>query len=162
MSWPKIELDRVINLLRDQVGKNYAIGGPGKDGKWITRGKPSLSVIDPSEFDCSGLSRWIIGQGRNYKNDRISLPHGTYNQINVCRPLLVEPWRPLDLGFSESIRDTDDIIDHVIIRITETTVIEARGKPFHHVVQRPVKAWEKYPGFWGWYRVSGIHDNEVA
>ena len=159
--WSKDEVKRVVDLLRDQIGKNYAIGGPDKDGKWIVRGKPNPSDQNWIEADCSGLSSWIIAQGRDNHGKQILLPHGTYNQIKVCRALGVEQWRPLDLGFSESVRDTDDKIDHVVIRITESSVIEARGKPFGHVIQRPVTAWEKYPGFWGWFRANGIWDNDV-
>lgn len=155
--WPKSEIARVVELLRDQVGKKYAIGSMGEDGKWITRGKPDVSNKDPHEFECSGLSRWIIAQGRDRHLKQILLPHGSYNQIKVCTAVGSEKWMPLDLGFSDSVNDSDDKIDHVIIRINEKSVIEARGKPFNGVVQRPVSAWEAHKGFFGWWRVEGLN-----
>ncbi len=163
--WKEGEVERVVRLGLEQVGKLYAIGGPDAvTGKWVVRGKPNISEKDPLAFDCSGLSRWLIGQGVQESGLSIVLPHGAQEQIAKCL-VVTNPkaWRPLDLGFGDMDMDPKDArpIDHVIIRIDETTVLEARApqpnRDYGKVITRPVSAWEKWPGFMGWWRVPGIY-----
>ncbi len=159
VAWPVSERERVLELLWQQLGVPYAIGGKDpKTGKWIVRGKPHIARKDPDEFDCSGLSRWIIAQGRANDGSRTILPHGTRFQIKKCQPIHGDIL-PLDLGFADM--DGNGGIDHVIVRYSDTLVVEARGpqegKDYGKVIHRPVSAWEAWRGFYGWWRVPGIH-----
>lgn len=160
--WQAGEVDRVVNLALKQMGKPYAIGGKDRSGKWVVRGKPDIYNEDPEEFDCSGFSRWIIGQGMKTDGRRILIPHGAQEQLAFCKPVTKNP-RPLDLGFGDMDLDPKDPrpIDHVIIRLTDTMVIEARGpqkgRDYGKVITRPVSAWENWKGFMGWWRAEGIY-----
>ena len=161
--WKAGEVERVIELAKAQLGKPYAIGGPDPvTGIWSVRGKPEITDPNPSEMDCSGFSRWLIGQGVQESGLRIVLPHGAQEQIGKCMAV-ASGWRPLDLGFGDMDMDPKDPrpIDHVIIRLDERTVIEARGpqkgRDYGKVITRPVSAWEAWPGFLGFWRVPGIY-----
>lgn len=157
MAWNDDEIKRVLILLTAQLGKTYAIGGPDKNGQWVVRGKPSISNLNPDNFDCSGLSRWIIAQGRDEYGKVMVLPDGCREQIKVCRALANEPRLPLDLGFAALHHQEPD---HVIIVADEAHVIEARGqqqgKDYGKVIQRPIPIWEAQKGFLGWWRVPGV------
>ena len=154
--WPTAEIERVCDLLLAQMGKPYAIGGI-VDGKWVVRGKPGVDTADPVDFDCSGLVAWGIAQGRDEDGRRIILPQGTYNQVKVCRPVGLP--LPLDLGFAD-LHPPGGVVDHVVIKISDTLVIEARSTPYNKVITRPIAAWDKQKGFLGWWRPPGIRDNE--
>ena len=162
--WKGGEVERVTQLLLKQLGKPYAIGAKDlKTKKWVVRGKPEVCDEDPMEFDCSGLSRWIIAQGIDQHGKRLVLPRGSYNQVKECRPV-VTGWRPLDLGFADM--DGEGGIDHVIIRLNEELVVEARGhqkdRDYGKVITRPVSAWEAWRGFFGWFRAPGIYNERLA
>lgn len=149
-------IQRALEAAADQLGKPYAIGGE-VDGKWVVRGKPNISDPDPKEFDCSGLSRWVIGQCG------IVIPHGCAAQIKFCKPIAGLP-RPLDLGFAD-LRASDGVPDHVVIALADDNVIEARGKQvgktYEQVILRPKKVWEAQNGWLGWYRVPGLYDDDL-
>lgn len=150
--WSKEEVARVSALglaLVNQV--TYAIGGNGPDGKWVVRGKPGLDET-PTEADCSGWSRWLIGQGQ----PRILLPHGCIAQLKFCTPVVGSP-QILDLGFAD-LHGKDGQPDHVIIKITWDRVIECRGEPYNKVFTRPISVWEAQRGMMGFWRVPGIYD----
>ncbi len=162
--WREGEVERVCELAKTQLGKLYAIGGPDPvTGAWVVRGKPEITEADPMAFDCSGFSRWLIGQGVQDSGLRIVLPHGAQEQLAKCVAVGAGRWRPLDLGFGDMDMDPKDKrpIDHVIIRLNEQLVIEARGpqknRDYGKVITRPVSAWEAWPGFLGWWRVPGIY-----
>jgi len=164
VSWPVTERERVLELLWKQIGIPYAIGGKDKEtGKWIVRGKPHIHRAEPDEFDCSGLSRWIIGQGVNIRGKRTIIPHGCRFQIRKCEPVHGDVM-PLDLGFADMRGKSE--VNHVVIRYSETIVIEARGKQqgrnYGKVITRPVSAWENWKGFYGWWRVPGIYPAYVG
>ena|SRR3990167_5120999 len=152
--WTDEEIKRVCAYLRAQIGKPYAIGGPDSRGDWITRGKPHINDTNPTSFDCSGLSRNVIAQGRNCLGERIVLPHGTIDQVKFCIPLARAP-KPLELGFADL--DGSGQVDHVVIAYDGVIVIEARGKPFHRVIERPIARWEAQKGFLGWWSPPGIY-----
>ena len=156
MSWSKATRLHVQDVIMQQLGVPYKIGSADPDtGKWIVRGKPSISNEHPDSFDCSGLSRWGIAQGiENGKS--IILPHGSFNQINFCKPLGAEEPQLFDLGFAD-FDDKKGVPDHVIIIINYYEVIEARGEPYNKVILRPIAVWEKSPGFMGWWRVPSIY-----
>lgn len=156
--WDQKEIDRVIEIAFQQVGKPYRWGG-----------KPRFTDPNPVDMDCSGFVRYVIAQGRDTEGRKIFLPEGSFQQIKACRPLLVEPWRPLDIGFSN--HDSDPEPEHVILRVDSSRVIEARGCskhkghdpedcPYGKVIIKPVAVWEAFPGFLGWFRAAGIHDKE--
>lgn len=139
---------------RAQLGKSYAIGGPDDKGGWIVRGKPLTSDQNPREFDCSGFSKWVLGQMG------IDLPDGCALQIQVCRKLSVmEAPQPLDLGFA-CLHGRDETPDHVVLRLDDQNVIEARGfqagHDYNKVIIRPVSAWEAQAGWLGWHRAPGL------
>lgn len=162
MRWPPDEIERVSLLLYGRIGTPYAKGYPGKKD-WVVRGKPEITEKSPSEFDCSGLARWIIGQGVPTDGKRIILPHGTIEQIKFCIPISREPF-PLDLGFADL--DESGEPDHVIVYYGMNsgvqTVVEARGKPYGRVIERPRDKWESQKGFLGWWTVPGLYvDREI-
>mgnify|MGYP001586072011 CR=1 FL=1 len=152
----KEEISRVCSLAMEFVGAPYIWGA-----------KPKFNE-DPRSTgtDCSGFSRFIIGQLVQLDGRRILLPHGAQEQLAFCKPVGGTP-RPLDLGFGDMDLDPKDKrpIDHVIIRLTDTLVIEARGqqkgRDYGKVITRPVSAWEKWPGFWGWWRAPGLYADKI-
>lgn len=151
--WEPEEIDKVRELLRRMIGTPYAMGYQGEKD-WVVRGKPHIDDKDPKEFDCSGLSRWIIAQGICRNGLRIVLPHGTIEQLKACIPI-ARPPRALDLGFADM--DGSGQPDHVIIAYSSQIAIEARGKPFNKVIERPISKWESWPKFLGWWAVGGVH-----
>ena len=156
--WTEAEITRVTELLHKQLGVTYAIGG-FKDGRYVERGKPSISNTKPDEFDCSGLTRWIVAQGRDENGKVTVLPHGTGAQIAFCKPLALQKPRRLDLGFADM--DKSGTVDHVVVVCDGSNVIEARGKQkgkdYGKVIMRPMTAWEAWGGFMGWWEVPGIY-----
>lgn len=126
----------------------------GKPYKWGS--KPSLRDTNPDNFDCSGFVRWVIGQGRDHLNQQILLPFASYEQIKICTVLAKAP-RILDVGYYDSPKDDDELVDHVILKINEAQVIEARGKPHNAVILRPIAKWEAEKGFMGWWTIPGIY-----
>lgn len=153
----KEEIAKVIELAGKQLNKSYAIGGLDKNGLWLTKGKPSIEDPEPVDFDCSGLSRWIIGQGTQDNGRTIIIPHGCINQIKFCKPMVFVKPRPLDLGFAD-LSKQDGKPDHVVIVLDSINVIEARGNPYNKVILRPVSAWENQKGFLGFWSVPGVYD----
>lgn len=153
--WDPAEISRVLLVLEARLDTPYEIGSQGPKG-WVTRGKPSIEETVPKSFDCSGLSRWAIGQGKCQNGARVILPHGTLEQIKACTPVAAGPVYPLDLGFAD-LHGADGAPDHVIIRFDDTRVIEARGAPYDKVIFRPVEKWEAQKGFMGWWRAPGIY-----
>jgi len=153
--WSSREIIRVCDLAMAQIGKPYEIGGKGPDGVWIVKGKPTIYDKEPKSFDCSGFTRWVIAQGQADDQSSVIIPHGCIDQLKYCRPVGAEPVRVLDLGFAD-LSGNDGAPDHVVIKISETEVIEARGKPYNAVILRPIAAWEAQRGFLGFWRVPGI------
>jgi len=158
--WIAGEQQRVLSLLRKQLGKPYAIGSKDPEtGLWVIRGKPKISDPSPVAFDCSGLATWGTGQGKCITGGNIFLPHGTREQILFCNALRHDKPKPLDLGFASM--DGDNTVDHVVIRLNDKVVIEARGhqkdRDYGKVIIRPVRVWEDWRGFLGWFRVPGIY-----
>lgn len=151
---PESDIAKVIEAAQKQLGKPYAIGYKDSAGRWVVRGKPSIWDADPREFDCSGYSKWVIGQ------TGIVLPDGCHDQIRKCNKISTAA-KPLDLGFAD-LHGGDGEPDHVIVVEDEGTVLEARGAQAGHdygkVIRRPRSAWEAQKGFMGWYRVPGIYD----
>jgi hypothetical protein len=147
--WDGEEIDRVRGMLLRQLGKLYELGA-----KW-----PVTDTDPQSAIDCSGLSRWIIAQGRDRGGRQVILPHGSYNQIRVCKALGVQRPLALDLGFA-ALHGKEP--DHVVVRYDDMWVIEARGKQPGHdydkVIKRPAAVWDAQKGFLGWWRVPGIYD----
>ena len=121
--------------------------------------KPRLSETAPKACDCSGFSRWVIGQGNAPDGKYINLPVGSHDQFLLCKPVPCAP-RPLDLGFAD-LHGGDARADHVVVRLDAEWVIEARGhqvgKDFGKVIARPVAAWEAQKGWLGWRAVPGIY-----
>ena len=155
MRWSPVEIDRVRGLLHVCIGANYAIGYKDKNGRWIVRGKPGFDEVPhQTGVDCSGLSRWVIGQGRDEAGRQIILPHGSVAQILACQAIATKPL-PLDLGFAD-LSGSDNKPDHVVIVYDENTVIEARGDPYGKVIRRPIIKWEDQKGFLGFWSVPGI------
>jgi cell wall-associated NlpC family hydrolase len=93
-------------------------------------------------IDCSGFVRWVLSRGG------ISIPDGSYEQILACHKE-VGMEMPGDLGFFKN-KDTG-VIDHVGMIYDDFLVIEARGAPYNEVIVRPIKKWEAYEYFVGWY-----------
>ena len=154
--WDPGEVERVEALGRSLVGRTkYAIGGPDGKGGWIVRGKPAFNDPAPALADCSGWSRWLIGQGRSAAG-RVELPHGCLAQHAACLPVPGEPL-PMDLGFAD-LRGGDDLPDHVVVLLSNAEVIESRGAPHGGVILRPRAVWEKQKGWQGWRRVPGVRD----
>lgn len=151
--WGPEEIERVVGILAEQLGKPYALGGPGEHG-WVVRGKPDISDAEPADFDCSGLSRWSIGQGTCVNGEKVILPHGTIPQVKFCIPISRPP-KPLELGFADL--DCSGQVDHVVIAKNAAMVIEARGRPFYKVIERPISKWEAQKGFLGWWSPPGIY-----
>ena len=152
------EVRRVVDIAMKQLGKPYAIGCEDKTTKkWVVKGKPSISNPNPDDMDCSGFSRWLIGQGRCEDGKIIVIPHGCRDQIKFCNALGSQSPRPLDLGFANL--NPDDAPDHVVIVIDGANVIEARGKPYNKVIIRPISVWEAQKGFLGFWSVPGVYDN---
>jgi len=157
------EVNRLLDKAESYIGTPYATPKRRDDGTYSKAGKPDLNDSLPMYFDCSGFTRWIIGQGRNKHGGRVVLPHGSYNQIIVCKPVATNPL-PLDLGFSSSKKGGK--INHVIINFRGANVIEARGhrkgKDYGKVIFRPRIKWENFAGFYGWFRIGGVRDNDES
>jgi hypothetical protein len=164
--WDKDEIERVVSAAREQIGKDYEIGGyEEKDGKkvWVTKGKPAISDQNPTAFDCSGFARWVIGQGTDIRSRRIILPHGCMEMIKVLKPIAGVP-RALDIGFANL--DSDAEPDHCILKLEPGLAIEARGRPFGKVIVRAIDRWERMqpmpgqstPRFMGWWTVPGVYE----
>ncbi len=118
------------------LGRPYLLGG-----KW------TLNDANPKgPIDCSGFVRWVFSRGG------ITIPDGSYNEILVCHKEIALP-SPADLGFFKS-KDTG-VVDHVGMVYDDFLVIEARGAPYNQVIVRPIKNWESYSGFAGWYTYTG-------
>ena len=158
MAWDGEEIQRVCELALKMKDRPYQFGA-----KW-----PLTDTNPQAPVDCSGFSRWIIGQGRDAHGRQIVLPHSCINQIKVCKPLALERPLVLDLGFADLIGQ-DGAPDHVVVRISESLVIEARGCkthlghkpelcPYKKVVLRPAAVWDAQKGFMGWWRVPGLRD----
>jgi cell wall-associated NlpC family hydrolase len=133
-----------------QLGKPYQFGA-----KW-----PSTDTDPQSPVDCSGFSRWAIAQGRDGHGRQTLLPHGCINQIKVCTPLGIQKPCRLDLGFAD-LHGNDGAPDHVIIKLDDVWVIEARGPQqgadYNKIIKRPISVWEAQKGFLGWWRPAGIY-----
>lgn len=142
--WSREEVARVVELAREQLGKPYEFGA-----------KPKLDDPRPETFDCAGFVRWVIGQGRDDRGRQIILPEGSFEQIKVCKAL-ARPPRPLDLGFAD-LHPPAGVMDHVVMKIDDENVIEARGKPYNGVILRPIAKWEAQKGFMGWWEVPGVN-----
>lgn len=145
--WSASEVARVADIAFAQKGKPYRFGA-----------KPVLSEAEPGWFDCSGFVRWVIGQGRDTNGRQIILPLGSFQQIERC-VAIARPPRVLDVGYFDSPNDDDDLVDHVILKINDAQVIEARGKPHNAVILRPIAKWENQKGFMGWWTVNGIYES---
>ena len=142
-----------LSRARECFGVPYAIGGVNKDGVWVVRGKPEVLDLAPKEFDCSGFSRWTLGQAG------VLIPHGCAAQWSYTTPVVGQEM-PLDLGFAD-LRGGDKIPDHVVISFDGTTVIEARGpqpgKDYGKVIFRPKSVWLAQKGWLGWRRAPFLY-----
>ncbi len=118
------------------LGRPYLLGA-----KW------KLNDADPQgPIDCSGFVRWVFSRGG------ITIPDGSYNQILDCHKEIGFPSTG-DLGFFKS--KTTGMVDHVGIVYDDYLVIEARGEPYNEVIVRPIKKWESYELFAGWWTYAG-------
>lgn len=145
-------VEAALARARACLGVPYAIGGMGPDKKWIVRGKPEIEDLEPREFDCSGFSRWVLGQAGAV------IPHGCVAQMAFTSPVQKE--QPLDLGFAD-LRGVDGLPDHVVISFDDKTVIEARGpqpgKDYGKVIFRPKSVWLAQKGWLGWRRAPSLY-----
>lgn len=117
------------------LGKPYLLGA-----KW------TINDPDPTgPIDCSGFVRWVFSRGG------IVIPDGSYNEILSCHKDVAMPF-PGDLGF---FRSREGVIDHVGMVYDDYLVIEARGAPYGEVIVRPIKKWENYELFAGWWTYAG-------
>ena len=136
-TWDHVQQGWVLEELKEMLGRPYERGAKWKDGERQPFGK----------IDCSGLVRWA------FSLRGLLLPHGSFNQIAVCKkwphPIPV----PLCLGFAD-LSGADGVVDHVNIVFNADSVIEARAD-FGKVVRRPISNWEKQKGFLGWHYVPG-------
>lgn len=137
----------MLKQLLAREGAPYQFGAKWKWGDLNPQGP----------IDCSGLLSWWFSLGN------IKMPEGSWNQMEVLEEWNGGAVRPFCVGFSDSLDDEDERVDHVNIVISATEVIEARGGRFMKVVRRPLKNWEAYKGFKGWYFLRGtVAKREVA
>ncbi len=132
----KDDIKFMIHEAGRMLGRPYLLGA-----KW--------KLNDPSPtgpIDCSGFVRWVFSRGG------ITIPDGSYNEILSCHKEIGFP-QPADLGFFSSA--TTGVVDHVGMVYDDYLVIEARGAPYNEVIVRPIKRWESYEHFKGWYTYSG-------
>ena len=73
---PSGAVSTIVNLSKQQVGKNYVWGGSG-----------------PDTFDCSGLVQYV------YAKAGVNLPRTTYDQIKVGQTVSLDSLQPGDLVF---------------------------------------------------------------
>lgn len=131
-----VDVDFMLHEAGRMLGRPYLLGA-----KW------PLDAQDPvGPIDCSGFVRWVYSRGG------LSLPDGSYNQVNMCKPVANKDAEPGDLAFFKAGNGT---IDHVGIVYDAHLMIEARGNPYNEVITRPRSKWEAYELFAGYFTYTG-------
>lgn len=136
--------------LTDMVGKQYVFGAEVQPGQ----------AIPAPAIDCSELTERLF-------NDvcQVPLPDGSYNQYEYCRKnghqISLEEAGPLDLVFLWN-ADLKQI-GHVGVVYGDlpemgAVIVEARGKPYDHVIITPLAKFAKAfgPRFAGVWRIQGL------
>ncbi|MDA0178824.1 NlpC/P60 family protein [Solirubrobacter phytolaccae] len=91
--------DGVVDVAKAQIGDGYAYGAGG-----------------PDAFDCSGLTAYIFGRRG------VSLPHSSFGQAAMGRPVSRDDIRPGDLVFFST---AGSGASHVGIATGKTTAVSA-------------------------------------